>query len=39
MEPPLKNNAIMEDITNINSRNKHADRIIDKDLFKIIRYT
>ena len=39
MEPPLKNNAITDDITNISNMNKHADNKIDKDLFKIIRCT
>ena len=36
MDPPLKNTTKTEDITNINNMNKHADRNIDKDLFKII---
>ena len=39
MEPPLKNTAIIEDITSINSMKKHADKNIDRDLFKIIRST
>ena len=36
MDPPLKNNATIEDIINTNNMNRHADRNIDKDLFKII---
>ena len=39
MEPPLKNTTTIDEIISINNMKKHADKIIDKCLFKIIRYT
>jgi hypothetical protein len=39
ISPPLKNMATTDEVKNINSRKRHAEKNTDKYLLKIIRYT
>ena len=39
IEPQLKNTTVMDDTISINNMKKHADKIIESGLFKIIRCT
>ena len=37
--PPVKNKATTDEVKNINSMKRHAEKNIDRYLLKIIRYT